>query len=247
MSAPGRMADLGAIVDSVEAIVRGFRGPLTGRRVLITAGGTREALDPVRVLTNRSSGHQGYALAEVAARGGAEVTLVTSAKRELALDVRRSIDVVAVGVGGRDGRSGLRARRSERHRDHGRRRGRLHGNLGAAQDQKGPVASRLELEPTQDILATLGAQRRDGQILVGFAAETREALEEGRRKLERKRCDLLVVNDVSADGVGFDHATNAVTILSATQPDRQIDLTSKEEVALEILASVASLLPEGES
>ena len=181
---------------------------------MVSAGGTREPLDPVRFITNRSSGKQGHAIAVAAARRGAAVTLVTSSPLALPPDVRAAVtrvdvetaadmeqavgaaaegaDVVVMAAAVAD----FRPKRS----------------AGTKLSKEDGIPE-LVLEPTPDILAGLAARRGPGQVLVGFAAETHDALERGRRKLERKGVDLLVVNDVSAPGVGFDHDTNAVVIL----------------------------------
>ena len=205
----------------------------------MSAGGTREPLDPVRFITNRSSGKQGHAIAIAAARRGADVTLVTSSPLALPPDVASTViaDRRRDGRrhGARHGRGGGRRRR----RDHGGRRGRLpaEGAAGTKLAKEDGVPE-LVLEPTPDILAGLAARRRPDQVLVGFAAETHDALERGRRKLERKGVDLLVVNDVSAPGAGFDHDTNAVVILGMDGSTTEIPLTSKDAVANAVLDRV---------
>ncbi len=243
----GRLADPADIVARALAVVRAASGPraasspgdLDGLRVVVSAGGTREALDPVRFLTNRSSGKQGHALAEAAARRGAEVTLVTSSPRSLSGDVRaavtrvdvesaaemeaaleewsRSADVVIMAAAVADFRPKRAADRKLSKED---------------------GVPDLVLEPTPDILMGLVDRRRPGQVLVGFAAETNDVIERGRKKLQRKGVDLLVVNDVSAPGAGFDHDTNAVTILGADSSTTEIALTSKDAVANAVLDRV---------
>jgi phosphopantothenoylcysteine decarboxylase/phosphopantothenate--cysteine ligase len=241
----GRLVEPEVIAELVERVLEGYRGPLSGRRVLVNAGGTREAIDPVRVLTNRSSGRQGHALAEVAARQGARVTLVTCADLPLALDVARRVEVVRV----ESAREMLAAMTT-----------RAPGSdvvimAAAVADftltaATGKIRRRdgvpeLHLEPAPDVLAALVAARHPGQVLVGFAAETDDVLGHGLAKLRDKGVDLLVVNDVAAPGAGFEHATNEVTLLERDAPPRQVSLRSKEAVSVEILARVAALLPEG--
>jgi phosphopantothenoylcysteine decarboxylase/phosphopantothenate--cysteine ligase len=226
----------------IAARVLGLLGPadLAGRHVVVSAGGTREALDPVRVLTNRSSGKQGHAVAAAAARRGARVTLVTTSSRpadspfvtvvpvESAADMARALagvvadaDVVVMAAAVADYRPKAPSERK------------------LTKDDGVPE---IVLEQTPDILAGLVAGRRPGQRFVGFAAETEDAVARGRRKLERKGVDLLVVNDVAAPGVGFDHDTNAVTILDTAGEAIDVPLTSKDEVADAILDRVVGLL-----
>jgi len=239
-SGEGRLADPAIIVERVlERLGRATRRDLVGARVVVSAGGTREPLDPVRFITNRSSGKQGHAIAAAAARRGAAVTLVTSSPLVLPPDVAAGVtridvetaadleqavgasaegaDVVVMAAAVAD----FRPKRS----------------AGAKLSKQDGVPE-LVLEPTPDILAGLAARRPPGQVLVGFAAETHDALERGRHKLERKGVDLLVVNDVSAPGVGFDHDTNAVAILGADGSCTEIPLTSKDAVANAILDRV---------
>ncbi len=242
-SGEGRLADPGVIASRALALVGlgdgGADRDLSGLHVVVSAGGTREALDPVRYLTNRSSGKQGNALAEAAARRGAKVTLVTASGRTLSPDVQAAVtridvesaadmeaalaragpgaDVVIMAAAVADFRPKVAA-------DH-----KLSKEDGLPE---------LVLEPTPDILAGLVSRRALGQVLVGFAAETDDVAERGRRKLLRKGVDLLVVNDVSAPGTGFDHDTNAVSILKADGSSTEIPLTSKYAVANAVLDSV---------
>jgi phosphopantothenoylcysteine decarboxylase / phosphopantothenate---cysteine ligase len=229
----------------VQRILGGYRGPLSGRRVLISAGGTREAIDPVRVLANRSSGRQGYALAEVARRLGADVTLVTTLERPLALDVASSIEVLRVEsaqqlhdtmiVRGLDSDCIIMAAAVTDFTVQA-------SNVKIKKDAGVPT---LRLEMTPDILSELVTQRRDGQVVVGFAAETNNVTENALKKLRAKGVDLLVVNDVSAPGVGFEHATNEVVLFGRDEVAETVSLRSKEDVSMAILARVASLLSQG--
>jgi phosphopantothenoylcysteine decarboxylase/phosphopantothenate--cysteine ligase len=241
----GRMAEPAAIFELVERIVRGYRGPLSGRRVLISAGGTREAIDPVRVIANRSSGRQGYALAEIARRLGASVTLVTTVERALALDVVNGIDVVRV-----ESAAQMRDAMLEHF-------GASDCAIMAAavadftvtpageKIKKDTGLPSLHFELTPDIVLELVGARHDAQVVVAFAAETTNVLENAREKLRRKDVDLLVVNDVSAPGVGFEHETNEVVLLGRDGVTDTVTLRSKEAVAEAILARVASLLSQG--
>ncbi len=241
----GRLVEPERIAAMVDAIVRGYRGPLSGRRLLITAGGTREPIDPVRVLTNRSSGRQGYALAEVASRLGAHVTLVSTVDLPLALDVVRSVELVKVMTA------------HEMHEAVLSRASQTDAVIMAAAvadftvtpvDQKLKKDSgvpNLSFQPTMDILRELVDARPTGQIIVGFAAETTNVAEHALAKLRAKGVDLLVVNDVSAPGAGFDHITNAVSILDRSEEVQNLPLSSKEAISEVILSRVASLLSQG--
>ncbi len=237
----GRMAEPAAIFEMIERIVRGYRGPLTGRRVLISAGGTREAIDPVRVISNRSSGRQGYALAEVAHRLGAQVTLVSTVDRELALDVASAVEVLHV-----ESAAQMRDVMLERFDKSdcaimAAAVGDFTVSPAPEKIKKDTGIPALHLELTEDIVLDLVAARSD-QVVVAFAAETTDVMENARAKLERKGVDLLVVNDVAAPGSGFEHDTNEVVILDRDDGAETVSLRSKEAVSLAILARVASLL-----
>lgn len=238
----GRMAEPAAIFELIERIVRGYHGPLSARRVLISAGGTREAIDPVRVIANRSSGRQGYALAEVARRLGATVTLVSTVERPLALDVASSIEVVRV-----ESAAQMREVMLERFAtsDCAIMAAAVADFTVAAANEKikkDAGLPTLQLETTADIVLDLVARRTNGQIIVAFAAETTNVMENARAKLTRKDVDLLVVNDVAAPGVGFEHETNEVLMFERDGACESVSLRSKESVAMAILARVASLL-----
>jgi phosphopantothenoylcysteine decarboxylase/phosphopantothenate--cysteine ligase len=235
MTGSGRLAENETIVAAVmEAL--GASQDLAGETVLVTAGPTREKIDPVRYLTNRSSGRMGYAIAEAALRrgarvllvsgptnltppGAAEVTSVTTAEEMLAavLKLLPESTVVIKTAAVADFRP----------------------KVAVGQKIKRKGAMTLDLEPTADILAEV-AREKTSQIVVGFAAETESVLENGRKKLASKSLDAIVVNDVSRDGVGFDSDRNAVTIIS---PSEVVDVpeTSKWEVAHRVLDQVVKL------
>ncbi len=241
----GRMAEPAAIFELVEAIVRGYRGTLSGRRVLISAGGTREAIDPVRVISNRSSGRQGYALAEVAHRLGASVTLVTTVDRDLALDVAAHVDVVRV-----ESAEQMREAMLDRFADSdcaimAAAVGDFSVKPETEKIKKDTGLPSLQLELTPDIVLELVGARRESQIVVAFAAETTDVMANARAKLQRKDVDLLVVNDVASPGAGFEHDTNEVNLLGRDGVAETVSLRSKEAVSYAILARVASLLSQG--
>jgi phosphopantothenoylcysteine decarboxylase/phosphopantothenate--cysteine ligase len=239
-SGEGRLADPGVIAARVlERLGWATRHDLQGASVVVSAGGTREPLDPVRFLTNRSSGKQGHAIAVAAARRGASVTLVTSSPLALPSDVSATVTRVdvetaadmehAVGAAAESADVVIMAAAVADFRPK-----RSAGTKLSKEDG----LPELVLEATPDILAGLAARRRPGQVLVGFAAETHDVLERGRRKLARKGVDVLVVNDVSAPGTGFDYDTNAVVILEASGSTQEIPLTSKDAVANALLDTV---------
>jgi phosphopantothenoylcysteine decarboxylase / phosphopantothenate---cysteine ligase len=215
----------------------------SGVRVLVTAGGTREPIDSVRFIGNRSSGKMGFALAREAARRGADVTLVAA---NVTLDPPPGVRVLPVAT------AAELAQACEREFDTCD----VLLMAAAVADFRpaSPVAHKLkkdrgtptiELEPTGDVLSALAARRRDGQFLVGFAAEHGEgAVGYGREKLERKRLDAVVVNDVSTPGIGFDSSDNEVTILTASGGVRQVPRASKEGVARAVLDEIERLRSE---
>jgi phosphopantothenoylcysteine decarboxylase/phosphopantothenate--cysteine ligase len=233
----GRLAAPETIVAAAAAVLDGVSGPrdLAGLRVLITAGGTREAIDPVRVITNRSSGKQGYALAAEAVARGAQVTLVTTVDRPAppgvevvevasAADMEAAVmprsaaaDVIIMAAAVADFRPKAPA-------DH--------------KIKKTDEVPEIVLEPTHDFLVDLGERKPPGQILVGFAAETDDLIVHARQKLERKRLDLIVANDVSAPGAGFEHDTNAVVIVSPDGSLTDVPLSDKHDIARAVLDAV---------
>jgi phosphopantothenoylcysteine decarboxylase/phosphopantothenate--cysteine ligase len=238
----GRLAEPEEIVEAVTQLLRP-KGPLNERRVVITAGPTLEDIDPVRFIGNRSSGKMGYAIAADAMRRGARVTLVTGPTKltpphtDEIVQVRSAADMhhaVMTRAAGADV-----VIMSAAVADY---------TIATPESQKiaktdGPLT--LTLTRTRDILADLGnlPSRRSGDrpVLVGFAAETHDVLAHARQKLERKQIDLMVANDVSQSGVGFDVDTNAVTLVSRDGSE-DVPLQSKSAVASRILDRVESLL-----
>ncbi len=246
-SGEGRLADPAVIVARVlDRLGRTARRDLAGARVVVSAGGTREPLDPVRFITNRSSGKQGHAIAVAAARRGAAVTLVTSSPLALPTDVRLTrVDVEtaadmeeAMGAAADGADVVVMAAAVADFRPK--------ATAGTKLSKEDGIPE-LVLEPTPDILTGLARRGAPGQVIVGFAAETHDAVERGKRKLERKGVDLLVVNDVSAPGAGFDHDTNAVVILGADGNATEVPLTSKDAVAHAVLDMVIDHLNEKRS
>jgi phosphopantothenoylcysteine decarboxylase/phosphopantothenate--cysteine ligase len=236
----GRLPEPAELLAAIEARLGGAGGQLDGAHVLVTAGGTREPIDAVRFVGNRSSGKMGWALAEEAARRGAKVTVVAAnvglprapgieyvdvaTAAELAAACRErfpAADVLLMAAAVADYRP------------------------AAAREDKIKKADagetlRLELEQTEDVLTALAAERRPGQLLVGFAAESgARAIEYARDKLERKRLDAVVVNDVSAPGIAFDAPDNEVTIVTA-DGETHVPRATKAAVAAKVLDAVLS-------
>ena len=236
----GRLAEPAAILAAVEATLDVAGGPLDGLRVLVTAGGTREPIDSVRYVGNRSSGRMGLALAEQAARRGAEVTLVAA---NVTLPKPPGVRVIEV----RTAAELLAAARSAFVDAHVLLMAAAVADfrpaeaLGDKIKKAGRDRLALELEPTEDVLETLARERTPGQTLVGFAAEHGEgAIERGREKLERKGLDAVVVNDISRPEIGFDAPDNEVAIVTGGG-QREVPLASKEAVAGAILDVVKDL------
>jgi phosphopantothenoylcysteine decarboxylase / phosphopantothenate---cysteine ligase len=235
MVGAGRLAENSAIVTAVLEVL-GAAQDLAGECVLVTAGPTREKIDPVRYLTNRSSGRMGYAIAEAALRRGARVLLVSGpatimppgmaeltrveTAEEMHAAVLKLLPESTVVI------------KTAAVADY-----RPKASAGQKIKRKGPMT--LELEPTADILAEL-ARHKTSQVVVGFAAETENVLENARKKLSSKSLDAIVVNDVSREGVGFDSDRNAVTIISHEEVV-EVPETSKWEVAQRVLDQVVKL------
>ena len=232
---PGRMSEPETILAHAARLLRAH-GPLAGRRVVVTAGPTRESIDPVRVVTNRSSGKMGYRIAEAAWERGADVLLISGpvalpapigvevrrveSTRDLEAAVRAELpgaDVLVMAAAPADFRPSSPS---------DRKRSRIDGALA------------IPMEPTEDILSGTRGERRPGSVIVGFALETGDALAKGRAKLERKDLDLIVVNDALEPGAGFEKETNRVALLGRDGTRQILPLQSKREVAEAILDRV---------
>jgi len=232
---PGRMSEPETILAHAARLLRGG-GKLAGRRVVVTAGPTRESIDPVRVVTNRSSGKMGYRLAEVAWERGAEVVLISGpvalapplgvilrrveSTSDLEAAVRSELpaaDVLVMAAAPADFRPSDPSTS---------KRSRIDGALA------------VPMEPTEDILSGTRELRKAGSIMVGFALETGDALAKGRAKLERKDLDFIVVNDALEPGAGFEHDTNRVAVIGRDGTPQILPLQSKRDVAEAILDAV---------
>jgi phosphopantothenoylcysteine decarboxylase/phosphopantothenate--cysteine ligase len=237
-SGRGRLPDPARLLARLESVLPSGERPWDGLRVLVTAGGTREPLDPVRFLGNRSSGRMGFALAAAAARRGAEVTLI-AANVDLPepAGVRR-IDVETAA-------ELADAARGEFSDSHVLVMAAAPADFRAAEIAGGKLPREgsldLRLEPTEDILAGLAAGRGTGQTIVGFAAEHGEGgVERARGKLESKGADLIVLNDVSDPAIGFESEQNAVTLIDGTG-EATVPRASKDAIADAILDRVDHL------
>jgi phosphopantothenoylcysteine decarboxylase/phosphopantothenate--cysteine ligase len=234
----GRLADQEQIIGLLRQVL-GRGGDLAGWRVVVTAGGTQEAIDPVRVITNRSSGKMGYALAEAARDRGAEVVLISAPtalpepvglklrRVESAEDLRQAVQrevqqadalIMAAAV------ADYRPRR-----------------VADQKIKKRAAALTIELEPTVDVLAETAALARPGLLRVGFAAESENLIENARAKLERKRLNLIVANDISLPSSGFASETNKVTMLGRDGFELDLPSLPKYDLAHEILDELVRL------
>lgn len=243
LTGKGRLPETPALMGHIRRVL-GQRGPLGGRQVVITAGGTREAIDPVRFVSNHSSGKQGYALAQAAVDAGAAVTLISTASLPLpvgaalvevdsAQDMLDAVlqhtaraDVLIMAAAVADFRPAVVAEQKIKKKD----------------DTEGLT---LELVRNPDILLAVKAQRERLQhphVVVGFAAESENLLANARSKLERKALDLLVANDITAADAGFAADNNRVVLLDTSGGQERLDLMSKEKVSEAILVRIASLL-----
>ncbi len=237
MTGAGRLAGLESIVETVlEAL--GIKRDLESETVVVTAGPTCEDLDPIRFLTNRSSGRMGYAVAEAAARRGARVILISGpvsletpvgAER---VDVRTTEQMHRAVLAGLDRATVvIMAAAVADYRP-------VMPSLNKL--KRGAARLNIEFEPTVDILADV-SRRKGEQLLVGFAAETEQLAEHARRKLKEKSADLIVANDVTAPGAGFDHDTNVVTIFRSDGREQSLPKLTKIQVAHRILDEVVEL------
>lgn len=241
LEGPGRMMEPEEIFTRITDFFTENR-PLAGKKLLLTAGPTREALDPVRYLTNHSSGKMGYALAQEAVRMGAEVTLVSG---PVHLPVPEGVTLVKV-ASAQDMYEAVMA--------HADTQDILIMAAAVADYTPVEVADRkikkkesefvLTLKKTTDILASLGKIKSPRQLLVGFALETDNELENARKKLQAKNADLIVLNSLQNSGAGFSHDTNQITLVGPAEEVKHFPLKSKQEAAKDILEAIHSLYLE---
>ena len=229
MVGAGRLADNELIVNAVIETVQS-RNDLAGETILITAGPTREPIDPVRFLSNRSSGKMGYALAQAAAARGAKVILVSG---PTALVAPSGVEVIPAETADEMLRAVLSRLTESTIVIKAAAVADFRPKHASPQKLKGKKEFALELEPAPDILAELSGRRRD-QVLIGFAAETENVLENARKKLDAKKLDAIVANDVSQPGIGMDSDRNAVTIITHSEVI-EVPEAGKRQVAERIL------------
>jgi phosphopantothenoylcysteine decarboxylase / phosphopantothenate---cysteine ligase len=241
-SGVGRMLETAEIIGHIRNVL-GRSGPLAGKRIVVTAGGTQEPLDPVRVLTNRSSGKQGYALAQAALELGAQVSLITTptalptpvgAKIIPVETAKQMLEAVLTESAKSDALIMAAAVADFRPKD--RAKDKIKKEAGIPQ---------IELEATEDILKTVAGQRSATEcprVVVGFAAESQDLLENAVHKLESKGLDFIAANDISGNDAGFAVETNRVTLLFADGRKESLPLLNKTEVAEIILGWVSKLL-----
>jgi phosphopantothenoylcysteine decarboxylase/phosphopantothenate--cysteine ligase len=234
----GRLPEPEIILEACESMF--LAKDLAGKKFLVTAGPTREAVDPVRYISNRSSGKMGYALAAAARARGAEVTLISGpvsiaapagvnlVKVESAEEMKKACDKYF-----KDADVTIKAAAVADFRPRAQTREKI---------KKQKVALSMELENTPDILADLGKKKRKGQILVGFAAETKDLVQNAKKKLQAKNLDLIVANDVSKRGAGFDVDTNIVTILFKDGKKKQLPQITKRELSGQLLDIIREIL-----
>jgi phosphopantothenoylcysteine decarboxylase/phosphopantothenate--cysteine ligase len=242
LSGKGRLPETPELIGHIRLLL-GRRGLLAGKRILVTAGGTQEPLDPVRVLTNRSSGKQGYALAQAALDAGAQVTLVT-APTALTAPVgaevirvetaRQMLDAVLRTFPACDALIMAAAVADFRPK-----------TVAGNKIKKEGGVPQIELEATEDILKAVAGLRSEAkrkQVVVGFAAESQSLLENALNKLQSKKLDLIAANDISAADAGFSVETNRITLLFADGRREALPLMSKSEAATLIVERIAALL-----
>jgi phosphopantothenoylcysteine decarboxylase/phosphopantothenate--cysteine ligase len=240
-SGRGRMLETPELLGHIR-LTLGHHGPLADKKVVVTAGGTHEPLDPVRVLTNRSSGKQGYALAQAALDGGAEVCLISTVNLEPPVGARvvpvqtvqEMLEVVLEESAGSDALIMAAAGADFRPK-----------NVAESKMKKKDGIPKIELEAAPDILGTLaslGPGKKRPKVVVGFAAESHNLLENATIKLQSKKLDIIAANDISATDSGFSVDTNRVTLLYPDGKSEKLPLMSKSEVAEIIIARVAALL-----
>jgi phosphopantothenoylcysteine decarboxylase/phosphopantothenate--cysteine ligase len=243
LSGRGRMVEPSEIIGHLR-LVLGRGGRLAAKKVVISAGGTQEPLDPVRVLTNRSSGKQGHALAQAALDAGADVVLVTALTTELTPPVgarvvqaetaRQMLEAVLAESANADALIMAAAIADFRPKQ-----------AAASKMKKRDGIPQFELEATEDVLEAVASQKakkKHPRVTVGFAAESRDLLANASEKLKSKKLDMIAANDISASDAGFGVETNRVTLLFVNEKQESLPLMSKAEVAETIIARVAKLL-----
>ena len=242
LSGVGRMLETADIMGHIR-ILLGQNGPLAGKRIVVTAGGTQEPLDPVRVITNRSSGKQGYALVQAALDMGAQVTLITTptaltppvGARVIQIETAREMLAAVLAESAKSDALIMAAAVADfRPKDRAKDKIKKEGGI-----------PQIELEATEDILKTVAGQRRETncpRVVVGFAAESRDLLENAEHKLKSKGLDLIAANDISAADAGFAVESNRITLLFADGSKEALPLMSKTEVSEIILGWVSKLL-----
>ncbi len=237
MVGAGRLSDPLEIADAATAILNG-RQDLAGETILITAGPTQEAIDPVRVITNRSSGKMGYAIAEKAVRRGARVILVSG---PVALAAPQGVELIRV-ESAEQMKNAVMEQLDAASIFISVAAVADYRPASAADQKMKKTASRLsiELEPTSDILAEVGRRKGD-RIVIGFAAETQNLAAEGKRKLESKNCDMVVANLVGPNGTGFEGDENEVLLITRDKEPVAVPRAAKKEIARHILDAVLDL------
>ncbi len=241
----GRLPETAALMGQIRAVL-GRSGPLSGCRLVITAGGTREALDPVRYVTNRSSGKQGHALAQAGIDAGAEVILISAAHdlptpvgaKLIAVDsAERMLKAVQANIASADALIMAAAVADFRPQSVAQQK------IKKSSDASGTLI--LTLERTPDILMEVKKQRKESRrprVVVGFAAESEQLVANARSKLERKQLDLLIANDITQTDAGFEADSNRVILIDAQGNQQPLDLASKSKISEQIILRVASLL-----
>ena len=234
----GKMPEPDVLFQHVE-MACAFPKDMAGKKVLVTAGPTQEKIDPVRYITNHSSGRMGYSIAKICALRGADVTLVTG---QTALEPPLFVEVVPV-VSARDMYEAVTARSGEMD---------IIIKAAAVADYRPAVTSdekikkaekelAIAMERTDDILGYLGAHKKDGQFLCGFSMETQNMLENSRAKLRKKNLDMIVANNLKVEGAGFGTDTNVVTIITP-ETETELAIMSKEQVAVRLLDEILARL-----
>jgi phosphopantothenoylcysteine decarboxylase/phosphopantothenate--cysteine ligase len=244
MQAPGRMTEPAVLLGRIRYLLT-RHGPLEGHRVVVSAGGTQEPIDPVRLITNHSSGKQGYALAQAALDAGAEVTLISA---PVCLEPPHGVELVMVTTASEMEAAVLAACTKADVLLMAAAVADFRPASAAGQKiKKISGLPSIELEPTSDILSAVSKQRLqtgNPRVMVGFAAETQDLLVNAESKLKSKQLDLMVANDISQPGSGFSVDTNQVTLLYPDGQSTPLSIMTKTEVAERIITEVIKLLPQ---